>query len=46
MRIQIQGAKPMQIYADLDLDSSQTLPSQKGGFWHEKYTLKYVGIMS
>ncbi len=36
----------MQIYADLDPDSIQTLPSQKVGFWHEKYNLKYVGIMS
>jgi hypothetical protein len=40
MRIRIQGAKRMRILADPD--PGQTLPSQKDGFLHEKYTLVQV----
>jgi hypothetical protein len=40
MRIRIQGAKPMRIQADPDLD--QTSESQKADFLHEKYTFSTV----
>jgi hypothetical protein len=36
--IRIQGAKPIRIHADPDLDPAQTLKSQKVKFLHEKYT--------
>jgi hypothetical protein len=35
----VRGAKPMWIHANLDPDSGQTLPLQKGEFLNEKYTL-------
>jgi hypothetical protein len=38
IRIRIQGAKPMRIYADPDSDPAQTYKSQKDEFIHEKYT--------
>ncbi len=36
--IRIQGAKPMRIQADPDLDPAQTLKSQKVKYSDEKYT--------